>query len=442
MDMDTSDLNMILNSPIDVPLMQFNRSHVDFSRRSVYERNFTEDKPGRAHAAITRIDGGMKGEGILDNIGRLFSFGRRAFNRGKQIVSVGQKATDLLSSRPAVALRNIIPSSDDRARDSFVGEKHALMKNADGKFVTANFMGPGTEVLKRVKRRDPPRNWSDAVALEHDINYTLNPGNSRQHDEKMISRLNRIERDNADSKWNISMGREAMKNKIRLEKLGMLDSSMFSGKTATELTASDRDILKERLHQVEKMFRPGERLRRTVVGRGKRKKSHPAVNKRKKIKGRGVKLPGPPQPPRPPRIKYGNGKMTGKGIKSLLRKVLPQVLEHVGLPADIGNLLVDVEKDLEKIPVKGVEAVMGDIAGKLAPKIFHAVKRQFKGRGKLTNAARSKLRVKLKKCLCAHDGQQSGSGFFDAIKDFGKTVWSIVNSPIAAAASKIIPLLL
>ena len=92
-------------------------------------------------------------------------------------------------------------------------------------------MGPGTHIIERLERKDPPRTLSDKTAELHDINYTLA---TKQHqirdaDIEMIHDLNNISKNKTDSNININLGRLAIKGKIALEDAHILNNQHFSG---------------------------------------------------------------------------------------------------------------------------------------------------------------------------------------------------------------------
>ena len=73
-----------------------------------------------------------------------------------------------------------------------------ILQLKNGKNGVANYMGPGTEVVKRLKRGDPGRTPADMVAKRHDIDYTLASGSRdeasqlkqiRTADNRMINSL-------------------------------------------------------------------------------------------------------------------------------------------------------------------------------------------------------------------------------------------------------------
>ena len=179
----------------------------------------------------------LEGGGIFDIIKKGFS-----------------KVSDFYSSETGTKLKNLIPSSDKNATQSFIGEKHAILKLPTGGFGVASFMGPNTQVIKRIQRGDKPRTKSDAVAEKHDIAYALASNEPtkelqlkaiRDADNKMIESLNKIERDNSDFKQNILLGRELIKGKVLLEDINLLDKNKFAGQLE-KLSPSDLALLKNK----------------------------------------------------------------------------------------------------------------------------------------------------------------------------------------------------
>lgn len=87
-----------------------------------------------------------------------------------------KKAGDIYDSGIVQKAIDFIPDSDENARKPYPGERHALLKLKNGKMGRANYMGPGTDIIKRLKRNDPPRTYSDGVAKIHDIDYYMASG--------------------------------------------------------------------------------------------------------------------------------------------------------------------------------------------------------------------------------------------------------------------------
>jgi len=82
----------------------------------------------------------LRGEGLMD-------WARAGYQKAKQYLTIEniKKAGDLAQQAYASELgkkvQNLIPSSDETARDGFAGEKHAFLKLPNGKMGIANYMG-------------------------------------------------------------------------------------------------------------------------------------------------------------------------------------------------------------------------------------------------------------------------------------------------------------
>ena len=183
---------------------------------------------------------------------RLNQYGRRTFGRrtapsrnsmqGDGVFDIAKqlynKAGDFYGSSVGKSIINRMPSSDDTARPGYAGEKHTLLQLPNGRYGVANYMGPGTEVLKRLERNDPPRTKADEVAQLHDIEYAIAQTMAnkdeqlravRQADERMIRNLSRIEREGGDHKKNIFQGKRGIQAKVVAEDGGVLSRDAFSG---------------------------------------------------------------------------------------------------------------------------------------------------------------------------------------------------------------------
>lgn len=163
----------------------------------------------------------MGGRGILDNMKSLLG-------------SIGNVGTNLL---------NRIPNSDDTGRPMFNGEKHALLKLQNGKMGIGNYMGPGTQLIKRLKRGDPPRTETDKVSQAHDIRYGIakNVDDIRKADKIMIRKVEEIARNKTDSRINIAQAK-LIKAKIVGEDLGLIKRNAFSGDLSLNQTLPQGDI--------------------------------------------------------------------------------------------------------------------------------------------------------------------------------------------------------
>ena len=96
----------------------------------------------------------MSGNGILS---KLSDYAKKAHE-----VYTGELATDF---------RNSLPNADSTGRPGFPGEAHGILALPNGRNGVANFLGPGTEIVGRVKRKDPPRTPADFLAKKHNIRY-------------------------------------------------------------------------------------------------------------------------------------------------------------------------------------------------------------------------------------------------------------------------------
>ena len=61
----------------------------------------------------------------------------------------GKALVGAYSGETGTNVKNMIDPSDDTARPSYQGEKHAIIKLPNGKMGIANYLGPGTNALHR-----------------------------------------------------------------------------------------------------------------------------------------------------------------------------------------------------------------------------------------------------------------------------------------------------
>lgn len=210
---------------------------------------------------------------------------KKAISAGKTAVKVGQTAADLYGSEAGQAVKQLIlPSSDP----SFPGEKHGLLNLPDGKIVTANYLGPGTQVSKRLKRGDVGRTPVDMLAMKHDIAYRKAQGAGskaeqlrliRKADEDMIAGIKKIGAMKADHPANIAQANLIIA-KLASEKAGITPEGSFGGDLET-IGMDEMNTLNAGQKQLEMM--------------GYGKKSHPALKLKQKLAkqyGKGLKLAG------------------------------------------------------------------------------------------------------------------------------------------------------
>jgi len=159
----------------------------------------------------------------------------------------GSGILDSLKSA-VTTVRNALPSSDANARPLFPGETHAVLK-VNGLPANANYMGPGTKIVQRIMRGDPPRSESDKAAQAHDLRYQLGV-DERVADEKMLGKLRDIRMKKADNDFNINMGTIPIQAKIKAENSGILKKGKFSA-IKDPMSSAEEDILRKKLEALE-----------------------------------------------------------------------------------------------------------------------------------------------------------------------------------------------
>ena len=79
----------------------------------------------------------MNGEGFMDVVRGVFNQGKQGakilFDNKDAIANTAGNIVDAFSGETGTALRNLIPDSDENARQGFVGEKHMILKLKNGK---------------------------------------------------------------------------------------------------------------------------------------------------------------------------------------------------------------------------------------------------------------------------------------------------------------------
>jgi hypothetical protein len=172
------------------------------------------------------------GEGFFQNL-------RSLFTKGKQL-AFGPVGT---------ALSNLLPSSDPTARPLFAGEKHTLLKLPNEKFGRANFMGPGTHLVARLKRGDPPRTFADKESQAHDSRYALakTAAEVRRADTKYIEVMRRAKKHRLDFDWNTNQGIGLISAKMKIENVTGQPFTAFG-----EIADSERPLVQAKLTELEK----------------------------------------------------------------------------------------------------------------------------------------------------------------------------------------------
>jgi len=123
----------------------------------------------------------------------------------------------------------------------FKGENHSTQIMPDGSIKLAEYMGPGTEIEKRVgmllsgNTEVRPITKSDEVSMVHDIDYSLAQlsktkaeqlAKVRQADIAMLKRLKKIKAKKLDNPANILMGEAGIGSKVQIEKKGKTGATL------------------------------------------------------------------------------------------------------------------------------------------------------------------------------------------------------------------------
>jgi len=128
------------------------------------------------------------------------------------------------------------------APQKYAGEKHMIQKNKEGKFVRGAYIGPGTNLMKRLVDGDKPVSFMDGVSAVHDIDYTLakNAKEVRQADLRMLNKGDEAKRKKLDFPINIAQGKIGIKSKVLIENNLGVPTTFFTdfgsaGKTPSQM---------------------------------------------------------------------------------------------------------------------------------------------------------------------------------------------------------------
>jgi hypothetical protein len=276
----------------------------------------------------------MSGEGIID-------LAKAGYEKAKNVVG---KVAGFYGSETGKRLLDYVPSSDENARPGFAGENHAILKLANGKTGIGNYIGPGTQVIKRVARNDPGRTPVDMLAMRHDIDYTIAAAEAknknqllkmgRKADLRMIAGTKRLEANKGDSKANILQAK-AISAKVAAEDLGILSKEKFIG-DLEKLSDKDLILLKSKRAELSQQGygNPGEKLKHKLMmkysGKG-------CCNQ----DGEGVYLAGRSRRPRRKQQEnsgrgnpYGGGKLDNL-VDYIKNGLIPNMKKDLGITREI-----------------------------------------------------------------------------------------------------------
>jgi hypothetical protein len=111
------------------------------------------------------------------------------------------------------------------------GERHGFIKMKGSLFPKrASWMGPGTQVIKRLNAGCGGKSVTDTISKAHDLRYSLaqNDNDTRRADEIMIRALQKARKDGTDNWFNISQGLYGIGSKVTLENLGLMKKGAFN----------------------------------------------------------------------------------------------------------------------------------------------------------------------------------------------------------------------
>jgi hypothetical protein len=344
----------------------------------------------------------QEGKGFTETIRAIYDKGRKT---GKFLV-------DVYSGELGTALRNRLPDSDEKARPGFPGEKHALLKLPNGKIGVGNYIGPGTNLIKRLKRGDPPRTEVDKVAQAHDIRYALAKSQSdvRRADNIMINKVNQIARVRGDATRNIAQA-SLMRVKVLGEDLGLLRKDAFSGDLSknANIPTKDKRMLTRKLNELAPQgyggslqmpggamtlsdnMLPGDALKLKLLkqmarkrtkrqaGAGKRGKvgykrtgqsRSRDLGKQYKLLGNGLNLPGGGKP---------------AIMKFVMSKIVPSLMRTVGIPKGVMGLAPIarmVSKALDMAKSGNLSTIISHLSKAILPILTAAKMRHMGMRGR------------------------------------------------------------
>jgi len=417
----------------NISMVQFkNRTPLGFSNRQ------TE---------IKQVGGGdadpEESKSIFQNLVKGVEMGKSAYDTGNSVLDQLKKASTFYGSKEATLIKNMLPSSSDTARTQYVGEKHAVLQLPDGKFGIANYMGPGTNLITRLKNKDPPRTESDRVAMRHDIDFALAktlPSQEeqfravRQADKRMVDRLNTVN----DSLFNKTLAQKAIQGKMLGEDLGLLKKDAFTGKLGS-ISRDDKELLLSNKEKLEQQgYGVGKKLKEQLIRKENRKKG---------------KLPSGMSVDRtfPNSAQFiasqsSSGTMAGNGVdvSSIVHSLLSKALKALNLPENtipknvvdillktaeskltLGEPMLKIVEYLTKLigPILGMGYMKGK--GRSPSEFLHIMSNKSK---------RNKYMGNLSKYVLAQlSGKQKGGAWYD---DLWGSIKSVLK-PIATAVKPI-----
>lgn len=194
-----------------------------------------------------------KGTGIFNRIQGAIDFVESGIALKEGISDIAEAGSTLAFGPIGTYLSNAASEKFNKNpnwRSGFPGEKHAIIDTPWG-LTRANYLGPGTHVLERLERGDPPVDGLkglDAAAKKHDIAYGLarSAEDVRKADDDFLKDLSNVESSTAMK--NFVMG--LFKTKKLAEDVGFLDPAKFAPDIKREIEGMG---LGQQMHKAEQL---------------------------------------------------------------------------------------------------------------------------------------------------------------------------------------------
>ncbi len=204
---------------------------------------------------------GLSGSGIVQKINTLL--GKMSPKQIAEKAVLGKIPTGIKS-----AINRI--SDVPNARSAFPNELHpiSIIKNRKGKkrIVFNSFLGPNTQVAKRLRRGDKPVGKADAQGMRHDLEFALakTPEDLRRADRHFIRSLQRLQKQ-GEPAINTNIGIQGIKIKNKLTDMGIWGPNKFLDpmKKSADIANAQRELEKLKQQGVG-MVLPADKLRKQI----------------------------------------------------------------------------------------------------------------------------------------------------------------------------------
>jgi hypothetical protein len=397
----------------------------------------------------------MSGSGYAENIKSIYDAGKTVYDNREKIADGIKKISNVYTSELGNNLRNRLPNSDETGRPGYPGEQHAILKLKNGKYGTANYLGPNTAIYERLQRGDPPRSEVDRAAMAHDIRYRFakTPKDIRDADNIMYNKVVDIANKKSDNLHNITLGR-VIKAKTTGEDLGLINKNLFSGDLSKKqpmtnqqvalLNASLQDLTMQGYGKMPakaslmKML-PGDKLKLALLKNLNKKKC-----KSKKLVGKGLGLAG-----RGLRLS-GQGYADLSDIVNIAAKnIIPGLFKKLGLQSDIikpAQLKTIIDTSLNMLDNPTLPNIISQLSKTILPIVSSVAVKQMGGSGMfdIIKKDREKLLTLLNKditkVLTQYNNKKPMSGSGD-VEDFFKGFAQGFMSVFKPASKVLAPLL-